>query len=213
MPEIETESLKPVGEFGSKEWCERVAMLGAQLLKDAKLPSNLEWGFTEHYTFPPSRLVQEKRTTSGYFIMVRGSEISWGDGLSNECLQLPGFHVKIPWGVICNQSATLYGREGQRKRSEQERVLFRELSEYTQREDPLGLKQENARPAVWPQEIGKALGAGSEEGGGLHNIAARLQAPSPEFSDLPVTDMGVPRFSSMSEEQKKRFLNLCGVRF
>ena len=65
--------------------------------------------------------------------------------------------------------------------------------------------------AVWPREIGAALGAGAEEGGGLHNIAATLQSPSPEFADLPMTEMGVPNFSVMTHEQKKFFLKLCAV--
>ena len=65
--------------------------------------------------------------------------------------------------------------------------------------------------AVWPPEIGAALGKGSEEGGGLHNIAASLQAPSPEFADLPTTALGVPIFEQMTTQQKDAFLALCGV--
>ena len=49
------------------------------------------------------------------------------------------------------------------------------------------------------------------EDGGLHNIAASLQYPSPEFAGLPTTDLGVPDFEAMSEEQKQRFLGLLAV--
>ena len=59
--------------------------------------------------------------------------------------------------------------------------------------------------------MGGALGKGAEEGGGLHNIAASLQAPSPEFADLPTTALGVPVFERMTEQQKKTFVGLCGV--
>ena len=52
---------------------------------------------------------------------------------------------------------------------------------------------------------------GSEEGYGLHNIAATLQTDSPEFADLPVTNMRVPIFDDMTDEQKKSFLKLCAV--
>ena len=65
--------------------------------------------------------------------------------------------------------------------------------------------------AVWPAPIVKALSVGVEEGAGLHNIAASLQSPSPEFVGLPTTDMGVPDFSSMSDKQRSEFLKLCGL--
>jgi len=38
-----------------------------------------------------------------------------------------------------------------------------------------------------------------------------LQTESPEFADLPVTDMRVPIFDDMSNEQKKIFLELCAI--
>ena len=211
MATINVSELKPVGEFGSRVWCETVATLGVQLLEEANLPSELEWGFTENYTHPPHRLLEEGRQLSAYFIMVKDGKIIGGDGLSDECLALPGFHVEIQWASICNQSRSLYGREGQQRRSAHERVMFREIAEYVGNDDPLGLKQKDRPPAFWPKEIAAALGKGSEEGGGLHNIAARLQAPSPEFAELPVTDMGVPNFSAMTEDQKRFFMALCGV--
>ncbi|MCY4143529.1 MAG: hypothetical protein OXG08_07580 [Gammaproteobacteria bacterium] len=210
MTEINVEKLKPVGEFGSKIWCETVANYGVQLLESGDLPRGLEWGFTENYTHPPRRLLDSGRSLSAYFIMVKDGKISGGDGIPPECLALPGFHVEIQWASICNQSRSLYGREGQQQRSAEERIMFRDIAAYTERDNPLGLKR-GSKPAVWPKEVASALGKGSEQGGGLHNIAARLQAPSPEFSDLPVTKMGVPDFASMSKEQKEFFLELCGV--
>jgi hypothetical protein len=53
--------------------------------------------------------------------------------------------------------------------------------------------------------------AGSEEGNGLHNIAASMQATSPEFADFPVTEMLVPVFDEMTEEQKRAFIKLLGI--
>ena len=95
------------------------------------------------------------------------------------------------------------------KRSADEKVLFEQIEEYVGRKNPLGF---GAAPNfVWPKEIGIALGKGSEEGGGLHNIAASLQKPSPEFADLPTTEMGVPAFGEMSEDQKKFFMELLAV--
>ena len=90
---------------------------------------------------------------------------------------------------------------------------------YLNRENPfeLGLDKQGAPSYLrepigpWPAEVGKALGEGSEEGNGLHNIAATLQSASPEFADLPLTDTKVPLFSEMSEQQKESFLSLCGV--
>lgn len=58
--------------------------------------------------------------------------------------------------------------------------------------NPLGFRPRN----VWPPAVGAALGKGSEEGGRLHNIAASLQMPSPEFEDLPTIALGVPVFSN-----------------
>ena len=64
---------------------------------------------------------------------------------------------------------------------------------------------------VWPKPIIAPLSVGVEEGAGLHNIAASLQMSSPEFSGLPVTEMGVPEFSLMSDTQKEFFLALCDI--
>ena len=57
-----------------------------------------------------------------------------------------------------------------------------------------------------------AVAEDSEKGNGLHNIAATLQTKSPEFEDMPVTEMGVPVLTEMTDEQKITFLSLCGVK-
>ena len=64
---------------------------------------------------------------------------------------------------------------------------------------------------IWPDPIAAALSVGSEEGAGWHNIGACLQIPSIEFEHIPTTELGVPLFSRMSEEQKAGFIRLCGL--
>ena len=203
------DQIEPVGEFGSLAWCEACAAAGVKLLEEGDLPADLEWGFSEIYTHPPQRLLTDSRTEAGYYIMVKDGRITGGDGAPEECRALPGFHVRLQWGLICNQSASKYGRDGQRQRSADEQVMYREIEEYLGRPNPLGFG--GRRKAVWPPAVGAALGKGAEQGGGLHNIAASLQMPSPEYADLPTTELGVPVFSKMTEEQKKTFLALCGV--
>lgn len=203
------DQIEPVGEFGSLAWCEACAAAGVKLLEEGDLPADLEWGFSEIYTHPPQRLLTDGRTEAGYYIMVKDGRITGGDGAPEECRALPGFHVRLQWGLICNQSASKYGRDGQRQRSADEQVMYREIEEYLGRPNPLGFG--GRRKAVWPPAVGAALGKGAEQGGGLHNIAASLQMPSPEYADLPTTELGVPVFSKMTEEQKKTFLALCGV--
>ena len=208
MP-VDVDELTPVGEFGSKAWCEACARYGIQLLEEANLPADTAWGFSEIYTHPPARLLEGGREMSAYYMMVKDGQVSGGDGAPEECRALPGFHVAINWAAICNQSASLYGREGQRQRSAEEKVMYQEIEEYVGRPNPLNIASRGK--AVWPSAVGAALGAGAEEGGGLHNIAATLQSPSPEFSDLPTTELGVPVFSAMTDEQKRFFLTLCGA--
>ena len=209
MTGINVAELEPVGEFGSKAWCEACARYGVQLLEDGDLPADVEWGFSEIYTHPPARLLEGGREMSAYFIMVKDGRITGGDGAPEECRALPGFHVKIQWASICNQSGTKYGREGQMRRSGQEKMMFQRIAEHVGRPNPLGLG--GGPKHVWPREVGMALGKGAEEGGGLHNIAASLQWPSPEFAGLPTADMGVPDFEAMTEDQKQRFLGLLAV--
>ena len=206
---IDVAKLKPVGEFGSKAWCEACAKYGVMLLEEGKLPSGLEWGFSEIYTHPPQRLLDADRAISAYYIMVKDGEATGGDGAPEECRALPGFHVQLQWAAICNQSRAKYGRAGQRQRSAEEAVMYREIAEYVGKENPLGLAPR--QQAVWPPEIAAALGKGAEEGGGLHNIAASLQLPSPEYENIPTTELGVPVFSKMNESQKETFLRLLAV--
>ena len=208
---IDMSTLKPVGEFGAKEWCEACAVYGVQLLEEADLPAHIGWGFSEIYAHPPARLLGDGREQAAYYMMVKDGKVTGGDGAPAECLALPGFHVKIPWAAICNQSRAKYGREGQRQRSAEEKVMYAAIEAYVGRPDPLNLNLGLRRKAVWPPEVGAALGKGAEEGGGLHNIAASLQAPSLEFADLPTTALGVPVFERMTEEQKRTFVGLCGV--
>lgn len=209
MSAINMSVIEPVGEFGSRAWCESCAAYGVKMLEDADLPKDLEWGFSEIYTHPPARLLEGGRELSAYYFMVKNGVVSGGDGAPEECRALPGFHIQLQWAAICNQSGSEYGREGQRQRSAEEKVMFDEIEAYVGRPNPLGLG--GGPKAVWPKEVAAALSVGMEEGGGLHNIAARLQSPSPEFADFPTTDLGVPVFSAMSEDQKRSFLALCGI--
>ena len=119
---------------------------------------------------------------SAYFIMVKDGRITGGDGAPDECRALPGFHVKLPWASICNQSRTKYGREGQMRRSAQEKVMFQQIEEYVGRPNPLGLG--GGPRHVWPREVGMALGKGMEEGGGLHNIG---REPADAVARVPRT--------------------------
>ena len=209
MAEIDMAALRPVGEFGSKAWCEACAKYGVALLEDADLPADIEWGFSEIYTHPPQRLLAGGRTLAAYYIMVKNGQVAGGDGAPEACRALPGFHVEIQWAAICNQSGSKYGREGQRQRAADEKALYAKIEEYVGRPNPLGLGGGSER--VWPPAVAAALGKGAEQGGGLHNIAASLQMPSPEFADLPTTKLGVPVFSKMTDDQKRAFLELCAV--
>ena len=205
---VDMKALAPVGEFGSLVWCESCARYGVELLKDAHLPRSLAWGFSEIYTFPPERLVDNDRPQAAYYLMVKDGHVSGGDGVPGECRELPGFHVEIPWGAICNQSRSLYGSAGQKQRAQEEQAMYAQISEHLGRENPLRIKRQEP---VWPTEIRNALRAESENGGGLHNIAATLQSRSPEFSEFPATELGVPVFIEMSDQQKQQFLSLVGV--
>lgn len=195
----------PVGEFGSKEWCEACAAWSVEKISAVDLPEDLEWGFSEIYTHPPERLMPEGREKCGYYIVVKDGKVTGGDGATEECLAIPGFHVEIQWASICNQSRSFYDSEGGKQRSADEQVLFAAIAEYVGKENPIG---PGILPGtVWPKEITGALFTGD----GMHNTAASMQALSPEFADLPLTEMGVPIFSEMTEEQKKDFINLCGL--
>ena len=219
MPVIDMTTLKPVGEFGSKAWGEACVEAAIMMLEAAKLPSSITWAFSEDYTYPPSRLMEGGRKHAGYYLMVKNGKISGGDGILEEARAIPGFHAKVPWASICNQSGALYGREGGKQRSAEEEILFTAIEEYVGRENPMSLDiNKEGKSSImldpvgpWPAEVGKAIGEGSEEGNGLHNIAATLQTDSPEYSDIPVTELRVPIFGKMTEEQKQVFILLCGI--
>ena len=209
-------SIEPVGEFGSRQWCEACGEWSVKQLEEANLPADMAWGFSEVYTHLPERLMPEGPEVAGYYIMVKDTEISAGDGAPAECLELPGFHITARWGVICNQSGRQYGREGGQQRQVDQQAMYRAIEEY--RGQPREFVTHHGQH-VWPDGIRAALirsaheegGTGYEEGGGLHNVAAKMQKPSPELADLPTTVMGVPDFANMTESQKQRFLNLCAV--
>lgn len=218
MPVIDMATLKPVGEFGSRAWGEACAAAAIEILEAANLPSEIEWAFTEEYLHPPARLMEGGRELSGYFIKVHGGEVTGGDGVPAECLELPGFHVRAVWGVICNQSRALYGPAGQAQRAVEQAALMEAVAEYVGRPNPFELALDEdgkpshlLQPGFWPDEVAAAIREGNDEGNGLHNIAATLQAPSPEFEGLPVTDLLVPIFDQMTEQQKEDFVALCGV--
>ena len=219
MAIIDVSDLSAVGEFGSKAWGEACSNASVKILQAANLPKSINWAFTEDYSHPPERLMENGRKNSGYYIMVKNGVVSAGDGIIAEARALPGFHVQLPWAYIASQSGVIYGKAGQQQRSQDESQLMKDITMYLNRENPfeLGLDEQGAPSYLlepigpWPAEVGKALGEGSEEGNGLHNIAATLQSASPEFADLPLTDTKVPLFSEMSEKQKESFLSLCGV--
>lgn len=205
---IDMSALKKEGEFGSKGWGEACAAASVKILKAANLPADMEWAFTEHYTYPPARLMEGGREKSGYYMIVKDGKITGGDGVPDEALAIPGFHIKARWAAICNQSGALYG-PGDRRRGEGEWAMRQAIEKYVGRKNPYG--EPKGPKIVWPPEIGGPLMAGAEEGNGLHNIAATMQTQSPEFVDYPVTVMRVPIFEEMTEEQKKDFIELLHI--
>ena len=209
MFDIDVNTLDPVGEFGSAAWCQACADYGMAILDAAGMPDDLSWAFSETYTFPPLRLVSDDRPISGYYFMVQNGVISGGDGVKEACLAIPGFHAKIRWAYICNQSGTRYGSAGQKQRGVDEASLVAEM------ESDLGYKPAmgGVPNPVWPKPIIAALSHGAEAGSGLHNIAASLQSSSPEYEGFPTTELGVPRFSLMTDEQKADFVRLCGLKY
>ncbi|MAV26664.1 MAG: hypothetical protein CMQ05_11165 [Gammaproteobacteria bacterium] len=219
MPIIDMSTLSPVGEFGSKAWGEACSEASVKILEAADIPADTNWAFTEDYTHPPARLMEGERTHAGYYIMVKDGKVSAGDGIPDAARALPGFHVRMPWAYLCNQSGALYGREGQQRRSGHEAELMAAIVAHTGNDNPFNfIINAEGKPNAfldpvgpWPSAVGSALGEGGEDGNGLHNIAATLQSDSPEFADLPVTDMRVPIFGEMTDDQKQFFLDLCGI--
>ena len=219
MPVIAMSTLEPVGEFGSREWGEACVNCAIRMLQAANLPDTITWSFTEHYTHPPARLMTGGRESAGYYLMVKNGVVTGGDGVTEASLGIPGFHGKVPWGSICHQSGAKYGSVGQQQRNVEEGALFAAIETYVGRPNPFGLDINEAGEASimldpvgpWPREVAMALGEDMEEGNGLHNVAATLQMDSPEFADLPVTELRVPAFDQMTDQQKIDFVRLCGI--
>ena len=206
---IDMNTLKKEGEFGSRAWGEACAAAAVKILNAANLPRDFEWAFTECYTHPPARLLEGGREKAGYYIMIKDGEVSGGDGDPEEALAIRGFHIRARWAAICNQSGAFYGAAGMKKRREGEAALRAAIEKHVGRSNPYG--EEQPSTMYWPETVSGPLMAGSEEGNGLHNIAATMQSPSPEFADLPVTEMLVPNFQHMTESQKASFLKLLGL--
>jgi hypothetical protein len=192
-------------EFGGAEWCAYAADLGVKMIEAAKLDlTQYEWGFSECYEHAPERILAG-RSEAAYHFMISGGKVTGGVGVPPECLALEGFHVRIPWAAIAHASSFEYGREGQRQRSADEAVMWREIQAETGRTiSPL------LKPPVWPKGIGEALSVNSEQGGGLHNLTAKRLKPSAEVSGLPQTRWGVPVLGRMSPTQKVEFIRLLG---
>ena len=201
---IDMRDLTPVGEFGSRERCEACASYGAKILElGACHMTSLG---VQRGLHQPTRAADESGVAS-VGILLHDKMACRGRGHSRRMSDNPGFHVSICWAFVCKQSKTLYGAAGQKQRGIDEIELKRQMSEYLGFEPDLGGVSE----AVWPTPIVSALTVGVEEGAGLHNIAATLQKPSPEFADLPATELGVPDFSRMTLAQKDAFIDLCSI--
>lgn len=206
---IDMSTLKKEGEFGSKAWGEACAAGAVKILEAANLPADFEWAFTECYTHPPARLMEGGREKAGYYIMVKDGKITGGDGEPEEALAIRGFHIRARWAALCNQSGAFYGKEGGRKRGEGEKAMREAIEKYVGRKAPYAERQPSEM--YWPETVSGPLMAGSEEGNGLHNIAATMQIQSPEFVDFPVTEMRVPIFDEMTDQQKKDFIKLLAI--
>jgi hypothetical protein len=191
-------------EFGSLEWCEFAAKTGVELLNQSNLDlGKPDWGFSEEYTHLPKRLLAG-RDRVGWHFMIRNGKVSGGASLPNECLELPGFHVAIEWALIAHASSYIYDLKGQEKRSDDEQKLFKELEMVGIRKNKNLFKSE----PLFPRAIGKALMG--IDGEGLHNITARRLKHSPELTDFPYTEYGVPILTKMTDEEKTRFYKLLG---
>ena len=191
-------------EFGSLKWCEFAAKTGVELVNQSILDlSKYEWGFSEEYTHLPKRLLAG-RDRVGWHFMIHNGKVSGGASLTNECLELPGFHVAIEWALIVHASSYIYDLKGQEKRMDDEKTLFKELEMIGIRKNTNLFKSE----PIFPPAIGKALMG--IDGEGLHNITARRLMHSPELTNFPYTEYGVPILTKMTDEQKTRFYKLLG---
>lgn len=198
-------------EFAEEEWCHYAAKMGMKLLRESDLDlSKYNWGFTEEYAHTPERLMGG-RDVAGYFIMLKDGKLSGGAGIPQECLDLPGFHINVEWGLIAHPSAFFYGSNGG-GRGKASAQLNRDLEAAGKGAD----KSTKRKPKVntdgptWPPGILVAIMAGAEQGGGLHNYTAQHLYSSPEVKDLPQTDWGVAILTKMTDKQKEDFYKLIG---
>ncbi len=199
-------------EFAAVEWCVYAAKLGCKMLEAANLDlSKYNWAFSEEYTYTPERLMAG-RDLAGYYFMIKDGKISGGGGVPLECLDLPGFHVKVAWGLIAHPSGLFYGREGSRLRGEGANQLRADLAAAgrTEEANPAPARPTNTDGPAWPPGIGESLSVENENGGGLHNFTAFHLKPSPEVMDLPQTAWGVPVLTEMTDQQKEDFYKLIG---
>ncbi len=191
-------------EFGSLEWSQFAAKTGVNLINQANLDlTKYEWGFSEEYTNLPKRLVVGP-DKAGYHFMIHNEEVSGGASIPKECLDLPGFHVRVEWALIAHASSFIYDLKGQNKRFKEEEILNNDLTMVGK-----GRKKSlNLSKPIWPPGIGEALVG--VDGEGLHNITARRIKHSPELKDFPHTEYGVPILTKMTDEEKERFYKLLG---
>lgn len=199
-------------EFASEDWCWYAAKMGMKMLEAANLDlSKYNWAFSEEYTHTPERLMAG-RDLAGYYFMIKDGKISGGAGVLQECLDLPGFHVRVEWGLIAHPSSFFYGREGSKQRGVGAAQLSRDLAAAGKggNKDRKSGRKTNYDGPAWPPGIGESLSVEMENGGGLHNFTALHLKPSPEVEDLPQTDWGVPILTEMTEQQKEDFYKLIG---
>lgn len=219
-------------EFASLQWCQHCGELGAQLLRDSGLDLNkFSWGFSEEYLLTPERLMAG-RDAAGYYFMIKDGEASGGAGLPDECLALPGFHIRANWAGIASQSSYFYDPEGNRNgRGADEGKMWAEIAKLrpgmnaksggkaakavdkdAARCGACG-STEHARDdcPVWPRGIGEALSVDVDKGKGLHNLTALALKHSPEMLALPRTNWGVPDLARMTDNQKEEFMKMLGM--
>jgi|TARA_Y100000310_G_scaffold154786_1_gene154307 hypothetical protein len=219
-------------EFASAEWCQHCGELGANLLRESDLDLNkYSWGFSEEYTLTPERLMAGRKA-AGYYFMISDGEASGGAGLPEDCLALPGFHIKANWASIASQSSYFYDGEGNRGRGADEAKMWAEIAKLRgDGAEPLkafkGKKVEDKNAPrchvcgstdhvrencpVWPPGVGEALSVDTAEGKGLHNLTARALKHSPELLALPQSSWGVPDVAKMNDAQKSDFMKLLGI--
>ncbi len=199
-------------EFASAEWCDYAAKMGMKMLEAADLDlSKYNWAFSEEYTYTPERLMAG-RERAGYYFMIKDGKISGGEGVPQECLDVPGFHVRVEWGLIAHPSSFYYGRQGSQLRGVGSRQLSRDLTAAGKSapKGGEGTRRTNYDGPTWPRGVGESLSVDMESGGGLHNFTALHLKPSPEVKDLPQTEWGVAILTEMTDQQKEDFYTLIG---